>query len=81
MIFIFLLSPPLKEIFQMIIQGEQFVAKKLGMVVDVYPARSCLAPISRLGSAEADVVFTKGFLAWGEWEGTELTCEIILIAH
>src|SRR5882724_9460862 len=37
MTFIFLLSPPLKEIFQMIIQGEQFVAKKLGMVMDVYP--------------------------------------------
>src|SRR5882724_11036378 len=29
MIFIFLLSPPLKEIFQMIIKGKQFVAKKL----------------------------------------------------
>src|SRR5882724_4618502 len=37
MTFILLLSPPLKEIFQMIIQGEQFVAKKMGMVVDVYP--------------------------------------------
>jgi len=37
MTFVFLLSPPHKEIFQMIIQGEQFVAKKLGMVMDVYP--------------------------------------------
>jgi len=37
MIFVFLLSPLLKEIFQMIIQGEQFVTKKLGMVMDMYP--------------------------------------------
>jgi|SRR5882724_1805418 len=85
MIFVFLLSPLLKEIFQMIIKGEQIFAKKL---MDTVNGHGCVPLLEAVWLLSMDLVwlrqmeyFVKAFFAWGEQEGTELTCDIILIAH
>jgi hypothetical protein len=70
---------------QMIIEGEQFVAKKLvdtrngrGRVSLPEAVRLLLADLVRLKRME---YFANAFFARGERERAELTCAIFLITH
>ena len=69
----------------MIIKGEQFVTKKL---MDTRNGHGHVPLPEAVWLLSMDLVwlrqmeyFAQAFFTWGEQEGAELTCEIILIAH
>ena len=71
--------------FQMIIEGERFVAKKL---VDIGKGRGSVPLPEAVRLLSADLVrlkrmeyFAKGFFARGEQEGAELTCTFFLFVY
>ena len=69
----------------MIIKGEQFVAKKLvdtgnGQGHVPLPEAVLLLSVDLVQLRQMEY-FAKVFFTWGEQEGAELTCEMILIAH